>query len=41
MLNASEKFREEEEREATETRQKLFLDEIKQYGFFQIFLGNW
>ena len=40
LLNASEKFREEEEREATETRQKLFLDEIKQYGFFQVVDGK-
>ena len=40
LLNASEKFREEEEREATETRQKLFLDEIKKYGFFQVVDGK-
>ena len=40
LLNASEKFREEEEREATEARQKIFLDEIKQYGFFQVVDGK-
>ena len=40
LLNASEKFREEEEREATETRQQLFLDEIKKYGFFQVVDGK-
>jgi len=36
LLNASEKFRDEEERDAIENRQKIFLDEIKQYGFFQV-----
>ena len=40
LLNASEKFREEEEREAEETRQQLFLDEIKKYGFFQVVDGK-
>ena len=40
LLNASEKFREEEEREAEENRQNLFLDEIKQYGFFQVVDGK-
>tara|TARA_X000001388_G_scaffold75343_2_gene69925 strand:- start:5614 stop:7929 length:2316 start_codon:yes stop_codon:yes gene_type:complete len=40
LLNASEKFRDEEEREATQKRQDLFLNEIKQYGFFQVVDGK-